>query len=49
MSGPENGIAKVLGTRLLNIQAIGGAVLKVKKYDDYGNLIKNVEEEKGTT
>lgn len=49
MTGPENGIAKVMGTRLLNVQAIGGAVLKTKKYDNYGNLIKNEKEETSIT
>lgn len=49
MSGPENGIAKVLGTRLLNIQAIGGEVLHTKRYDDFGNLIKNKEASGGET
>lgn len=44
VAGPENGIAKVLGTRLLNVQAIGGTLLKTKKYDDYGNLIKSKNE-----
>ena len=47
MSGPENGIAKVLGTRLLNIQAIGGELLRTKQYDDFGNLKKNKEEARG--
>lgn len=40
VAGPENGIAKIMGTRLLNVQAIGGKLLKTKKYDDYGNPIK---------
>lgn len=47
MSGPENGIAKVLGTRLLNIQAIGGELLRTKQYDDFGNLKRNKEDARG--
>lgn len=44
VSGPENGIAKIMGTRLLNIQAIGGGILPTKQYDDYGNQKKQKEK-----
>ena len=39
-SGPENAIAKVMGTRLLSVQTVKGEVLTTRRYDDFGNPVK---------
>lgn len=40
MTGPEKAISKVLGTSLVNIQAIGGTIFDVPRFDNTGHPIK---------
>lgn len=39
ISGIENSVARVLGTRLIDIRTMSNEILETRQYDDYGHIV----------
>lgn len=39
ISGIENSVARVLGTRLIDIRTMSDEILETRQYDDYGHIV----------